>query len=97
MSDPLVSKSSYDDFDAHRRAMLATQSFTGKAILTFILYFFLWVPGLIANILFLKEANSIRDQTGVSPAGRGLLLFMLILVGAGVAMFVLLMILMANG
>ena len=64
---------SYED---HRKMALATKSFTGSAILTLVLYFFLWVPGLIANILFYREAREVRRVTGRAPAGMGLLSFM---------------------
>jgi hypothetical protein len=56
---------------------LATKSFTGPAILALVLYFFLWVPGFIANILFYREAREVRRATGRTPAGMGLLSFML--------------------
>ena len=54
-------------------AILKTKDFTGKAILCLILYFVLYVPGLIANFAFLDEANRVRNQLGREPAGRGCL------------------------
>jgi hypothetical protein len=65
--------SSYED---HRRVAMAGQSFTGKAVLTLVLYWFLWIPGLIANILFYKEAREIKNVTGHAPQGMGCLSFM---------------------
>ena len=52
---------------------LATKSFTGKAVLTLVLYFLLWFPGLIANILFYKEAREVKRVTGYAPQGMGCL------------------------
>jgi len=47
-----------------------------------VLYCVLWVPGLIANIVFLREANAVQRETGVAPAGRGCLIAQLAIVGA---------------
>jgi hypothetical protein len=52
---------------------MAGQSFTGKAVITLVLYFILWVPGLIANILFYKEAREVKRVTGHAPHGMGCL------------------------
>jgi hypothetical protein len=64
---------SYED---HRKMALATKSFTGAAVITLVLYFLLWIPGLIANILFYKEAREVKRVTGRAPAGMGCLSFM---------------------
>lgn len=66
-------QSSYDD---HRKIAMAGKSFTGPAVITLILYFILWIPGLIANILFYKEAREIKRETGRAPAGMGCLSIM---------------------
>jgi hypothetical protein len=63
----------------HYRLMGAySRSFTGSAVLTLVLYLFLWLPGLIANIVFLKEANKVEQLTGKAPEGKGCLLAMLV-------------------
>lgn len=64
---------SYED---HRKIAYASKSFTGVAVLTLFLYFIFWIPGLIANIMFYKEAREVRRVTGHAPAGMGLLSFM---------------------
>lgn len=55
---------------------MAGSSFTGKAVITLVLYFIFWIPGLIANILFYKEAKEVRRVTGHAPQGMGCLSFM---------------------
>ncbi len=52
---------------------MAGRSFTGSAIITLVLYFIFWVPGLIANIIFYREAREVRRVTGRAPAGMGCL------------------------
>ena len=46
-------------------------SFTGKAVVAFLLYFLGYIPGLIFNILFLNEAHRVGNETGKAPAGVG--------------------------
>lgn len=57
-----------------------TKSYTTPAIITLILYIFLWIPGLIANILYLIEANKTKTITGRTPDGYGCLWLLLIVV-----------------
>ncbi len=42
-----------------------------------VLYFVLWVPGFIANIIYWREASSIERLTGRAPEGKGCLTAML--------------------
>lgn len=49
------------------------QSFTGKAVVAFLLYWLGYVPGLIFNIMFLNEARRVQNETGRTPAGYGCL------------------------
>jgi hypothetical protein len=50
------------------------RSFTWAALVTMLLYLFLcWPVGVIANLMWLSEAEGIYRKTGVSPAGRGCL------------------------
>lgn len=64
----------HDDF----RLMGAySRSFTTPAVITLVLYFVLWIPGFIANIVYLREANKVKELTGEAPEGRGCLLAML--------------------
>lgn len=60
------------------KAIHASKSFTGKAILTLILYWIgFYIIGLIANIAFLSSANKSRSISGISPSGRGCLVFLI--------------------
>lgn len=68
--------------DDMRRVMAEQRSFTGSAVLVFALYLLLWVPGLIANILYLNEARRVKRIIGRSPSGIGCLWFMLLFAGA---------------
>lgn len=57
------------------------KSFTTPAVITMILYLVLWLPGLIANLVYLNEANAARDQSGVEPEGRGCLVALVFVFG----------------
>lgn len=48
-------------------------SFTGKAVVAFLLYWLGYVPGLIFNIMFLNEANNVKKEIGRTPEGMGCL------------------------
>lgn len=49
------------------------QSFTGKAVAAFLLYWLGYIPGLIFNIMFLMEARRVEAETGRTPSGYGCL------------------------
>jgi hypothetical protein len=54
----------------------------------------MWLPGLIANIVYFLEAQKTKDITGTSPAGYGCLVAMLwVFVGAPETLIVLAMLL----
>jgi len=59
-------------------ALAAQKSYVGKAFLTMFLYYLLWLPGMIMNIVYWSEAKRVRQITGESPSGMGCLLFLLI-------------------
>jgi hypothetical protein len=48
-------------------------SFTGRAVIAFLLYFLGYIPGLIFNIMFLHEATNVQKETGRTPEGMGCL------------------------
>jgi hypothetical protein len=55
------------------------KSYTLKAVLTLVLYYVgFYIVGLIVNLVFLSEANSDQRASGVSPSGKGCLIFLLI-------------------
>lgn len=62
--------------------VLARQrSFIGAAIVTFVLTWFFWLPGLIANLLFLREARKVQGRAGEKLSGVGCLWALLIVNG----------------
>lgn len=65
------------EMEAHRRMMMSSKSFTTPAIITLVLYCVLWLPGLIANIVYWREAKTVERVTGHSPEGKGCLVAML--------------------
>ncbi len=68
-----------NDYDNYRLMGAFNRSFTTPAVITLVLYFVLWVPGFIANIVYLVEANKVQKLTGEEPEGKGCLLAMLVL------------------
>ena len=66
------------DYDTFRRISAEQKSFTTPAIITLVLYFVLWLPGLIANIVYLNEANNVQRLSGRAPEGKGCLIAMLV-------------------
>lgn len=69
----------------------AVPSFRRRAWLTLALYFVFWLPGLIANLVWWREAATTERYTGVKPEGTGCLLWLLGVCGIGWAvLFVLL-------
>ena len=59
------------------RANARTKSYTTQAILTLVLHLVLWVPGLIANILFLMDARRMERIAGQTLPGVGCLWILL--------------------
>ncbi|HEY7116156.1 MAG TPA: hypothetical protein VH475_06205 [Tepidisphaeraceae bacterium] len=79
------------EYEDHRRIAAAGRSFVTPAIITLVLYFVLWLPGLIANVVYWREASNVQRLTGHSPEGKGCLVALLwtfiILPIAGVVIF----------
>ncbi|MBX3086385.1 MAG: hypothetical protein KF716_32410 [Anaerolineae bacterium] len=67
--------------DALTQALARQRSFVFPAIITFILTFFFWIPGLIANIFFLREARRAKRMAGETLPGTGLLWILLVING----------------
>jgi hypothetical protein len=65
----------------YARQSAAMRSYTTPAIVTLALYCLFWIPGLIANIVYLVAANDDRRKSGVAPQGRGCLIALLLIVG----------------
>jgi hypothetical protein len=53
------------------------KNYTLHAIIALVLYWFMWVPGLVVNIMFLNQANRERDTLGKDPQGKGCLVALL--------------------
>lgn len=74
MTDPRP-ESNADDL---LRAIDASKSYVTPAVLTMVLYFVIYVPGLIANVTYLNEALRLRRRAGRSPSGIGCLWVMFV-------------------
>jgi hypothetical protein len=61
------------------RGLLATKSYVGPAFLTMVLYWLGYLPGLIANLLFLSSAKRDERVCGAPMAGKGCLTFLLVI------------------
>ncbi|GIK57990.1 MAG: hypothetical protein BroJett015_36530 [Chloroflexota bacterium] len=59
------------------RAAARMKSYTGSAVLVFILYWFFFLPGLIVNFIYYREAQRMQQLAGHSLPGQGCLGFML--------------------
>lgn len=53
--------------------MAAHKSYTGASVLVFFMYCLLYIPGLILNVIYLRDAKRIEKMTGVKPQGTGCL------------------------
>lgn len=63
----------------------AEKSYVTPAIITLILYWLLWIPGLIANIYYLMDAKRAQETPGQVVTGVGCLWALLVVALAGVA------------
>jgi serine/threonine protein kinase len=59
-------------------ASLRRRRFVVPAIATFLAYFLFWVPGVLLNWEYLREAEHVRRVTNVSPPGHGALKVMMV-------------------
>lgn len=60
------------------KAIHGSKDFTTQAILTLVGYWLgFFVVGFIMNLIFLSQANKSKQISGISPSGRGFLLFLL--------------------
>lgn len=85
----------YDSYEEERRRAAITRSYLTPAVLTMVLYLVLWLPGLVANIIYWQAASRDERLTGRSPEGKGCLVALfivftivpLLLVCTGFALF----------
>ncbi len=60
------------------KAVHASKSYVGSAFLTLLFYYVgFYFIGLICNIVFISKSNESQRISGVSPSGRGCLIFLL--------------------
>lgn len=79
--------------DAERQRAAAVRSYTTPAIITLVLYFVFWLPGLIANIVYWNDARKTEQLIGRAPEGKGCLTALLVVfIILPVALFFLLMV-----
>ncbi|CCF84634.1 hypothetical protein [Nitrolancea hollandica] len=77
-----------------RRRAAAMRSYVTPALITLLLYFVFWLPGLIANIMYWQAASHDQRLTGVAPEGKKYLaILFIVFVGVPIAFFVLLLLL----
>lgn len=55
------------------------KSYVGSALAVSFLYLLFWLPGLVANIIYLSAAREDEGRTGRAPKGVGCLWLLLIL------------------
>ena len=76
-------------------AIARQKSYTTHAVGVFVLYFVLWLPGFIANWMFLREAEEQQRRAGIPLPGVTALRYMLwfwgVVLGLVVALFLLLL------
>ena len=68
----------------------ALPSYTNKAIIALVLTWLLWIPGVIANVMFLNEAKADERKYGQSLPGVGCLTALIWVQIIGTVIFVLL-------
>jgi hypothetical protein len=64
--------------ETERQRAALGRSYTTSAIITLVLYFVCWLPGLIANLVYWNEAKKTEQLIGRAPEGKGCLTTMLV-------------------
>ena len=75
--------------DGARRIAARMKSYVGPAVLVFFLYWLFWLPGLIVNWIFYREAKDMERVAGQGLPGTGCLALMLWLNLIGIILTVL--------
>lgn len=68
-----------DSGQEYEYVVVPQQDYTVAAVVTLVLYFIGYVPGLIVNLLMWDKARQERSATGITPTGMGCLSSLLIL------------------
>ncbi|MCY4526941.1 MAG: hypothetical protein OXB89_10075 [Anaerolineaceae bacterium] len=66
------------DQDEFRVALARDKSYTTSAFVTLVAYWLMWLPGLILNIVYLREARENERVAGHSLPGVGCLKWLFI-------------------
>ncbi|MEW5945296.1 MAG: hypothetical protein AB1742_03775 [bacterium] len=66
----------YAGLSENERTLARMKSYTGAAVLVFVLYWFFWLPGLIVNYIYMKEAERMEKLAGQRLPGTGCLTVM---------------------
>ena len=67
------------DIDTERQRAAATRTYVTPAVITLVLYFVFWLPGLVANIVYYMQASNDQALVGRAPEGKGCLVALLVL------------------
>lgn len=74
------------------RSIAAQKSYVGASLAVFLLYLLFYFPGLVFNMMWLREASAVQRSTGKAPPGKGCLTLMLVVGLVPLIMFVLLVV-----
>ena len=66
------------DYEEEKRRAAAGKDYTTPAVITLILYLVFWLPGMIANVVYWKQASRDQALTGHAPDGKSCLLSLFI-------------------
>ena len=66
------------DVEQERMRAAASRNYVGYAVLVLVLYFVMWLPGIIANVVFYLQASNDEKLIGRAPEGKGCLVALLI-------------------
>ena len=67
------------DLPELEKAIARQKSYIGPAIITFIVYWLFYLPGLIVNLLYLSDAKKTAKIAGQKPSGYGCLVVLLVI------------------
>lgn len=78
------------DVEFERQRAAAARDYTTPAVITLILYFVCWLPGVIANVIYYLQAQRDEAMIGRAPQGKGCLLALLLVFNGLIALGILL-------
>jgi hypothetical protein len=81
---------SHIDVEYERQRAAAVRDYTTPAVVTLILYFVCWLPGIVANIIYYLQAQKDEALIGRAPQGKGCLIWLLIVINGAFVLGILL-------